>query len=68
MHITDSKGVRESVLATGSIFTSTGIHWHEVLNVGDTEVKYLIVETKGGASNPDTPRPNGERPAVSPSP
>ena len=67
MRITDSNGEREAVLATGSTFTSTGIPWHEVLNVGDTEVKYLIVETKESASNPDTPRPSNERPEGSPS-
>jgi len=46
MRITDASGVRETVLATGSTFTSTGVHWHEVLNVGDTTVQYLIVESK----------------------
>jgi quercetin dioxygenase-like cupin family protein len=46
MRITDTNGVREAVLATGSTFTSTGIPWHEVVNVGDTTVQYLIVESK----------------------
>ena len=46
MRIIDANGVRETVLETGSSFTNTGIHWHEVLNVGDTPVQYLIVEPK----------------------
>lgn len=46
MRITDERGTREASLATGSHFTSGGIGWHEVLNVGDTTVAYLIVERK----------------------
>ena len=33
-------------LATGSSYASEGTPWHEVLNVGDTTVTYLIVEPK----------------------
>ena len=50
MRITDPNGVREAVLATGSTFTSAGVQWHEVLNIGDTPVQYLIIESK--ASRP----------------
>jgi quercetin dioxygenase-like cupin family protein len=46
MRITEPKGVREAALATGSVFTSSGVEWHEVLNIGDTTVQYLIVEAK----------------------
>ena len=46
MRITDPKGTRETVLETGSHFTSEGVAWHEVLNIGDTTVAYLIVERK----------------------
>ncbi len=46
MKIEDDKGIREIDLATGSYFTSNGTEWHEVINVGDTTVIYLIVETK----------------------
>ena len=46
MRITDAKGVREVDIATGSSFTSDGVEWHEVLNVGDTQVQYLIVEPR----------------------
>ncbi|MCM2269973.1 MAG: cupin domain-containing protein [Thermoanaerobaculia bacterium] len=47
MRITDAGGTREVELATGSRFTSPGVAWHEVVNVGDTTVVYLIVEPKG---------------------
>ena len=46
MRITDSSGTREVDLATGSSFSSTGIDWHEVQNIGETTVVYLIVEPK----------------------
>jgi quercetin dioxygenase-like cupin family protein len=46
MKITDERGVREVDLAAGSSFASAGVAWHEVLNVGDTTVAYLIVEPK----------------------
>lgn len=44
MRITDASGTREVDLPTGSSFSSPGVAWHEVLNVGDTTVIYLIVE------------------------
>lgn len=46
MRINDARGTREVDLATGSSFSSAGVDWHEVLNVGDTTVTYLIVERK----------------------
>lgn len=46
MRITDARGSRETDLATGSSFTSRGVDWHEVVNVGATTVIYLIVEPK----------------------
>ncbi len=46
MRITDSTGTRDVDLATGSSYVSDGTDWHEVLNVGDTTVIYLIVEPK----------------------
>jgi len=46
MRITDASGTREVDLATGSSFASDGTEWHEVLNVGDTTVVYLIVEPR----------------------
>ena len=46
MQITDESGVREVDVSTGSNFMSAGIAWHEVLNIGETTVVYLIVEVK----------------------
>lgn len=44
MQIIDASGTREVDLPTGSSFASPGTEWHEVLNVGDTTVVYLIIE------------------------
>lgn len=46
MQITDAQGTRTVDLKAGTSFTSDGIAWHEVLNVGPTTVQYLIVEPK----------------------
>lgn len=44
MRITDENGVREVDSITGNSFTSDGVEWHEVLNVGETTAVYLIME------------------------
>jgi len=46
MRITDSSGTREVDPATGSSFASDGVAWHEVLNIGESTVVYLIIEPK----------------------
>ncbi|HNP36353.1 MAG TPA: cupin domain-containing protein [Woeseiaceae bacterium] len=46
MRIVDEKGVREVDLASGSSYASDGVAWHEVLNIGNTTVVYLIIETR----------------------
>lgn len=46
MQLTDASGVRVAEIDTGSYFTSQGTDWHEVINVGDTTVTYLIVEER----------------------
>ncbi|WOH36354.1 cupin domain-containing protein [Thalassotalea fonticola] len=46
MRLTSANGIREVTLKTGSSYTSNGVEWHEVLNIGDTTVAYLIVEPK----------------------
>ena len=46
MRITDQNGTREVELETGSYFARDGVAWHEVLNVGQTTVTYLIIEPK----------------------
>jgi mannose-6-phosphate isomerase-like protein (cupin superfamily) len=47
MQITDAGGTREVDLPTGSSFASPGTQWHEVLNIGETTVVYLIIESGG---------------------
>jgi len=46
MRITDAAGTREVNLQTGTYFSSDGIPWHEVLNVGNTVVSYLMIEPR----------------------
>ena len=46
VEITDSSGTREADLVTGSSFASAGVAWHEVVNIGDSTIEYLIVEPK----------------------
>lgn len=46
MRLTDDSGIREAQLGTDSSFSSDGTAWHEVLNIGDTTVTYLIIEAK----------------------
>lgn len=44
MQLTSESGTREATLTTGSDYSSDGVEWHEVVNVGETTVTYLIVE------------------------
>lgn len=44
VRVTDARGTREIEIATGSSFVSDGVAWHEIVNVGETTVTYLIVE------------------------
>ena len=46
VRITDSGGTRDVDLKTGSSFSSNGVAWHEIVNIGDTLVQYLIVEPR----------------------
>lgn len=46
MQITDSNGVRVVDIPLGSGTDNPGVEWHEVLNVGDTTLIYLIIEPK----------------------
>lgn len=48
VRVTDARGAREIEIATGSSFASDGVAWHEIVNVGETTVAYLIVEPRGG--------------------
>lgn len=44
MRLTDDNGTREVDLSDDSYYESSGTAWHEVLNVGNTTVQYLIIE------------------------
>ena len=46
MRIASGDGVREVDLPDGYSWSSDGVEWHEVENVGDTTSSYLIVEPK----------------------
>ena len=46
MQIIDASGQREVKLTAGSSYSSAGVDWHEVKNVGDTTVIYLLVEPR----------------------
>ncbi len=46
VQIKDEKGTRIVELASNSYFESSGTKWHEILNLGDTTIVYLIVESK----------------------
>ena len=50
MRIVEKQRTREVELLEGSSYTSEGVEQHEVLNIGTTDVIYLIVENKS-ASN-----------------
>jgi len=45
MRIRDDEGEREVELRADYSWTSDGVSWHEVLNVGETTSVYLIVES-----------------------
>ncbi|MBX7491728.1 cupin domain-containing protein [Qipengyuania sp. 1NDW9] len=44
MQLTSESETRTATLETGSDYSSDGTEWHEVVNVGETTVTYLIVE------------------------
>ncbi len=44
--IKDTTGIREVNVPTGFGFSSEGIAWHEVLNIGDSTAVFLIIEPK----------------------
>ena len=44
--ITDAEGVREADFFSGMNYYSTGVEWHEALNIGDSTAVILIIEPK----------------------
>ena len=47
MRISDKSGAREVKTKAGDTWTSDGIGWREVLNIGKTKSVYVLVEPKG---------------------
>ena len=46
VRIVDASGARELSLDTGSSYSSDGVAWHEIENIGDSTIVYLVVEPK----------------------
>jgi hypothetical protein len=44
MRLTSESETRTATLAERSDYSSDGVDWHEVVNVGESTVIYLIVE------------------------
>lgn len=44
LQVTTMSGTRESTSITGNSGKSDGVKWHELLNVGETTVKFLFIE------------------------
>lgn len=44
--LTDASGTRQAEFPTGSNGYNEGTPWHEILNVGDSTIVYLLVEPK----------------------
>jgi hypothetical protein len=46
MQITDQSGIRVVNVPEASGTDSPGVEWHEIMNVGDTTLIYLVIEPK----------------------
>ena len=46
VRITNASGTRQLTPETGSSYSSDGVAWHEVENIGDSTIVYLIVEPR----------------------
>ena len=46
VRMTDADGTREVSFETGSGFASDGTAWHEIINMGETTIVYLLIEPK----------------------
>ena len=46
VRITDKTGVRELSLTKGNSRFSTGTDWHEIINIGNSTIVYLLIEIK----------------------
>lgn len=46
VEITDDSGTRQIELADDSYYESNGVAWHQIQNIGDSTIVYLIIERK----------------------
>lgn len=46
LRTTTASGTREGSGTVGASFQSSGVEWHEMVNVGETTAQYLIIEQK----------------------
>jgi quercetin dioxygenase-like cupin family protein len=44
--VQDASGTRDAEVRTGTFVESPPVSWHEIINVGDTNQEYLIIEKK----------------------
>lgn len=46
LKVTSPRGTFESTSVTDNSGYSNGVEWHELLNIGQTTIKFLFIETK----------------------
>ena len=46
LSVTSSSGTREVTINAGRGGNSSGVEWHELLNVGDTTIQFMFIEQK----------------------
>lgn len=46
VRIESAKGVREVTLKTGASYDTAAIDWHEIVNIGESTIIYLVIEPK----------------------
>ena len=47
VRMVDAKGTREATIKTGDTHVnSNGTEWHEIVNIGETTIIYLVIEVK----------------------
>jgi beta-alanine degradation protein BauB len=46
VRIESAKGTREVTLKTGASYDTAAIDWHQIVNIGDSTIIYLVIEPK----------------------
>jgi beta-alanine degradation protein BauB len=46
LQVTSERGTSQSTSVTGNSGKSKGVNWHELINVGNTTIKFLFIEQK----------------------